>query len=86
MLYERWGIEELIEAAIVAIVIASRRRERNDVVRLDRLLGDVLALLQVHETWIRAYQDAPDTFSVVQYRTDLACAEKSLKSHIATPN
>jgi hypothetical protein len=82
MLYPRWGIEELIEAIIVAIVIASRRGEEDEVARLDRLIGSVLALLQVHETSVRAYQDAPDTFSVVEYRASLASAENSLKAQI----
>jgi hypothetical protein len=82
MLYPRWGIEELIEAIIVAIVIASRRGEEDEVTRLDRLIGSVLALLQVHETSVRAYQDAPDTFSVVEYRASLASAKNSLKAQI----
>jgi hypothetical protein len=86
MLYPRWEIEELIEAAIVAIVIASRRRENHEVARLDRLLGDILALLQVHEKWVRIYQDEPDIFSVVQYKADLAGAENSLKAQIVLPN
>ena len=86
MLYPRWEIEELIEAAVVAIVIASRRRESHELARLDRLLGEILALLQVHEKWVRIYQNEPDIFSVVQYKTDLAGAEKSLKAQIVLPN
>jgi lysophospholipase L1-like esterase len=81
MLYARWDIERIVEGLIVAIVIAARRGDDRALGRLDGLLRHVLSLLQVHERHARRYHRDSASFSVGEYETDLADAERAIKAH-----
>jgi hypothetical protein len=79
MLYARWEIEKLVEGLVVAAVIADTRGEPRKLTESDRLLADVLSLLQVHERHVRLYHEDPQAFSVSAYRADLAAVQQSIR-------
>jgi lysophospholipase L1-like esterase len=82
MLYARWEIEKLVESLVVAAVIACARDELQELTEVDRLLTDVLSLLQVHERHAGLYKGNLEAFSVAAYRADLAGVEKSIKARL----
>lgn len=83
MLYARWEIEKLIEGLVVSAVIADARGELQQLAEVDRLLADILSLLQVHERHVALYHEEQGAFSVADYRADLAGAERSIKTRLA---
>lgn len=82
MLYARWDIERIIEGLIVAIVIANKQGEESALVKLDRLLSQILSLLQAHEHHVRLYHRDAMSFSVDEYMVDLASIERTIKAQI----
>ena len=83
MLYARWEIEKLVEGLVVSAVIADARGELQHLADVDRLLADVLSLLQVHERHVVVYHQKPEAFSAADYLADLAGVEGSIKTRLA---
>jgi lysophospholipase L1-like esterase len=85
MLYARWEIEEIVEALIVAVVIAARRENWCELPGLDRLLGLAIALIEVHERHVQLYHRTASEFSARSYRVALAEVRGSIRREIDGP-
>jgi len=81
MLYAYFDIEMLIEGLIVALVIAVRNK-LDVIARINRILSDLLALINVHEKWAHLYQQQDKSFSYRAYGNALANIEASLKAYV----
>ena len=79
MLYARWDIDKVVEALIVAVVIADRRGDEGELTWLDAVLSHVLSLIQVHERHAGLYQCDDPAFSVDDYQAELASLEGSIR-------
>lgn len=81
MLYAHFDIEELVEGLIVALVIAVRNK-LDVIAHINRILSDLLALINVHEKWAQLYQQQDKSFSYRAYGKALANVEASLKAYV----
>ena len=81
MLYAYFELEELIESLIVVLVIAVRNK-LDVIYHINRLLDDLLALIDVHEKWVRLYLRQDKSFSHKGYEKALTNIEKTLKAYV----
>ena len=81
MLYAYFELEELIESLIVVLVIAVQNK-LDVIYHINRLLDDLLALIDVHEKWVRLYLRQDKSFSHKGYEKALTNIEKTLKAYV----
>jgi len=81
MLYAHFDIEELIEGLIVALVIAVRNK-LDVIIHINKILSELLGLINVHEKWAKLYQQNDKSFSYRAYGKALVNIEASLKAYV----